>query len=230
MNNGLMTMENVQNVLQELEKAFHDIPFENSAFQNRAFVMAAQLTPERAYRAIGLRMFAKIRALKEAAYGRRKEDVEIRRRQAIIDNENADEFDREIARIEIEEKMEARAWTDKLINDALAELNTLYAEFKKYPQFTREQFEQGEQAHFEKRLNRQLKVGEGAAGALTNMHVDLHELPFLTAKAYEQLGMAVPEMLRLEMSAIEAMRQDEGAPDLGAAGIAQVTPIRHSGG
>ena len=54
-NNGLqVTNENVAAVLQEVQEAFYDIPFENSQFQTEAFVIAAQLTPERAYRAIGL--------------------------------------------------------------------------------------------------------------------------------------------------------------------------------
>ena len=57
------TVDHIPDVLKELEEAFYDIPFENSDFQNKMFVVADQLTPARAYRAIGLRMFAKISQL-----------------------------------------------------------------------------------------------------------------------------------------------------------------------
>ena len=60
-----VTLDTVGNVLTEIEDAFFDIPFENSDFQTRAFVVASQQTPARAYRAIGLQMFSKIQAVKE---------------------------------------------------------------------------------------------------------------------------------------------------------------------
>ena len=40
-------------------------------------MVAAQVTPERAYRAIGLRMHSKVQAVLEAKHARAKEDIDI---------------------------------------------------------------------------------------------------------------------------------------------------------
>ncbi len=155
-----------EDILQELETAFMDIPFENSAFQNKAFVMAQQHTPGRAFRSIGLRMFSKIQALKEAAYARQLDDIDIEELRFKINAEETSPFDKRRFEIQINQKLDSRKWTDKLAGDALAELNTLYAEFKKFPAYTRESFEAEELQHFQTRLQRQIQIGDGAAGSL----------------------------------------------------------------
>lgn len=164
--------QGVEGVLAELDQAFFDIPFENSDYQNQMFVVAAQLTPARAYRALGLKMISKVRALKEAMFARKREEVEIRRIKDKISNSNTDPFDRELLQIDLEQKMDAKPWNDKLISDALHELDTLYALFKKFPKYTREQFEAEESLHYESRLNRQVSNIQGAHEALMNMNLD----------------------------------------------------------
>jgi hypothetical protein len=168
-----VTNENVDSVLQEVQEAFYDIPFENSQFQTENFVIAAQVTPERAYRSIGLRIHSKIQAVLEAKHGRAKEDIDIEELQAKIDNPDTSEFDRRRAQLDIDFKLANRPYTDKLMNDALTELNILYAHFQKLPRYTREQFELGEREHFDIKLNRQLLGVQGAAEALENMNTDL---------------------------------------------------------
>ncbi len=64
-------------IIKEIEDAFYDIPFENSAFQNEYFVLQGQYTPARAYRAIGLRMSSKLQAINELKYGRQLEEINI---------------------------------------------------------------------------------------------------------------------------------------------------------
>lgn len=54
--NALITLDTVNDIVSELYESFDNIPFENSDFQNENFVISSQITPERAYRAIGLRM------------------------------------------------------------------------------------------------------------------------------------------------------------------------------
>jgi len=164
---------NIPDVLKEIQEAFYDIPFENSQFQTEAFVIAAQVTPERAYRAIGLRMNAKIQALNEAKHGRAKEDIDIEELQAKIADEGTNDFDRRRAQLDVSFKLSNRAYTDKLINDAIAELNILYVHFKKLPTYTREQFELGERKHFEEKLTRQISNVQGPYEALQNMNVDM---------------------------------------------------------
>lgn len=182
--------ENVQDVLTEVQQAFFDIPFENSAFQTENFVIASQITPERAYRAIGLRMHNRIQALLEAKYGRAKEDIDIEELQEKIANPETNRFDRRRAELEVEYKLANRKYTDKLINDAICELNILYKHFKALPKFTRAEFEQGELQHFEERLNRQVAGIQGARESLINMQGD-----FKAITAYEEqvLQLALKE-------------------------------------
>ena len=172
MTDQLVTTENIGDVLQEIDEAFYDIPFENSAFQNENFVIAAQMTPERAYRAIGLRMHSKIAALKEAKYGRMKEEIDIEELQAKIDDPSTNTYDRRRAQIDIQQKLDHRSFTDKLINDALSELNLLYKHFKVMPRYSREEFERGERLHFEQKLTRQIQGLAGAQESLINMTQD----------------------------------------------------------
>lgn len=173
--------ENVAAVLAEIQEAFYDIPFENSQFQTEAFVIAAQATPERAYRAIGLRMNSKIQAILEAKHGRAKEEIDIEELQAVVDDPEASSFARRRAQLDISYKLANRKYTDKLMNDAITELNVLYGHFQKLPKYTREQFELGEKQHFETKLTRQLQGVSGAAEALANMNGDLP-----TMLAYEE--------------------------------------------
>jgi len=140
-------------ILEELEQAFHDIPFENSDFQNKCFVMASQQTQGRAYRAIGLRMFSKIRAIKELKYGRELEDIDIEE----WEQETGSDFDNRRNAIKIKQKLELRSYTDKLLNDAIKELDCLYAEFKTFPLITRDEFEAQEIEYFTKKFDRALK-------------------------------------------------------------------------
>lgn len=167
-----ISVDDVPNVLERLELAFFDIPFENSDYQNKAFVVAAQQTPGRAYRAIGLRMFAKIRAVKEYKFGQEKSQIDIEEKEAKIADPDTNEFDRRRLRLDIAQIQDGQKWGEKLLNDALRELDCLYAEFVKYPQYTREQFEAEEVVHFDVRLNRALHA-QGALESLMNMREDL---------------------------------------------------------
>lgn len=162
-------------VLAELEAAFFDIPFENSDFQNRAFVVAAQQTPARAYRAIGLRMFAKIRALKEYEFAKRKTAIDIEEKRWKIADAATGEFDRRRLLIDIEQLEDGQGFSEKLKNDALRELDCLYAEFRKLPKYDRAKFEAEERVHFEHKLMRQIKA-PGPHESLANMNNDLPAL------------------------------------------------------
>lgn len=175
MTNSVITAEQATgSVLEELEDAFFDIPFENSDFQNRAFVVAAQQTPARAYRAVGLRMFAKIRAVKEYKFGQEKLAIDIEERDEKISDPETNKFERRRLILENVKAADDRKWGEKLLNDALRELNCLYAEFQKLPKYTRAQFEAEEQEHFLARMERQLKA-PGPHESLANMLVDTPE-------------------------------------------------------
>lgn len=179
--------EQTGDILKELEKTFFDIPFENSDFQNKVFVIAAQETPARAYRAIGLKMFSKIQAIKELKFTRQLEEVDIDEKQAIINKLDSSVFDKRRAQIEIDRILSARGYADKLLNDAIHELNFLYSELKKFPQYTREQFELEEYQHFEKKLTLQIEThGNGSLQSLAAMKI-ISEFDRLIAETMKTL-------------------------------------------
>ncbi len=174
MNTNLTTTD-IPDVLKELEEAFFDIPFENSAFQNRAFVVAAQQTPARAFRAVGLRMFSKIQAVKEHLYNKELAEINLEEKREKLQSPDIDKFEKRRIELEIRKIQDGEGYANKLFNDALRDLDCMYAEFKRLPKYTREQFEAEEEKHFEQRLTRQLSAG-GAQESLLNMRQDLPQL------------------------------------------------------
>lgn len=190
---AITTVNDVDGVLDELERAFFEIPFENSDFQNEAFVIAAQQTPARAYRAIGLRMHSKIRAVQEYQIQQEKNKIDIEEKEAKIASDETSEFDKRRLRLDIVQIQSGEAWGQKLLNDALHELDCLYAWFKKLPRYSRAQFEAEEFAHFELKLNTQLKA-PGAHESLLNMHKHLPNFD-------KVIQLASMDLLRLQEKA-----------------------------
>lgn len=154
----------VEDVLAEIDDAFFDIPFENSGFQTKVFVVAAQKTPARAYRTIGLNLYRKIQAINELKHAIALEDVDIEEWRATINSWRASKFDKRRAQINIDKALGNRNYTEKLLNDAIDDLNMLYAEFKRLPKYTREQFEAEEQTHFETALSLGLEASKAGIG------------------------------------------------------------------
>lgn len=210
-----ITQANAEDVIVELENAFYDIPFENSQFQTEAFVVAAQITPERAYRAIGLRMMSKLRALNEAKFARMKQQVDIDEIDHKLANENLDPFERRRQEIKRQEILSGNYWSDKLINDAVQELNVLYTHFKTLPKYTREQFEAAEKLHFEQKLNRQVLGLSGAKESLINMSDDIRALEQYEKKAQEIGfdGDAAIQLEDLRNSMQNLLKQEQPIPN-----------------
>lgn len=178
-------------ILQEIEEAFYDIPFENSDFQNANFVLAAQHTPARAYRALGLRVSAKLRAIDELKFARQLEEIDVEEKQATIDSLVTTSFDKRRAEIEIAKILSTRNYTDKLLNDAVHDLNFMYAQFKQFPRYTREQFEAEEKLHFEKSLTLQVEShGNGAVQSLYNMEHNQTLFPQLLQESKDALRLS----------------------------------------
>jgi len=168
-----LTLENTdtEQALSDLEERFFEIPFENSDFQNKNFIIQGQHTPARAYRAIGLKMFSKLNAIKELKFGREMEDVDIEEHEWVIAN-SEDRFAVKRAAINIRKLESGRGYTNKLLNDAIAELNFLHNELQKYPQYTKETFEAEERLHYSKSMEVQINSGgDGAKQSLHNMSI-----------------------------------------------------------
>ena len=186
--------EALGNVLDELNAAMVPIPFENSAYQNSAFVMAAQQTPGRAYRALLLRMQSKIQAIKHYKLTQERNAIDIEEKEAKIADPKTNDFDRRRLRLDILEIQDGKVYGEKLLGDALAELNTLYGWFKKFPRYTREQFEAEEVNHFVAKLQRQIEMPNGSQESLANMAVDMEQWGARLEDAVARLG--APESMK----------------------------------
>jgi hypothetical protein len=171
-----VSIENAADVIKEVQDAFWDIPFDNSAFQTENFVIASQITPERAYRAIGLSLNKKLVALQEALINEEKTKVELEELQEKIDSPDYDRFEKRRFELKIQSIKINEPFGKKLINDAIVDLNVLYKHFKSLPRYTRQQFEAGEKRHFLESLNRQSLGVSGAKESLINMFDDAHAL------------------------------------------------------
>lgn len=163
-------------VLQDVQKRSEPIPFGNSAFQNINFIKNIKMSDTRAYRDMLLRVNDRIRACKEAIYSIRKEDIDILELKEKIDNPETSKFDKMRAEIDLEQKLENRAYTEKLFKDAEEEIKTLYCEIRKMPDFTREQFEAGEREYFELSLTKQALGLTGANESLLSMDYDFNKI------------------------------------------------------
>lgn len=166
-----MNKPDFSNTVEEIESAFEDIPFGNSCFQNRAFVMAGELTPARAYRHLGLRMSDRIRAIKELQYNRAKEDIDVEEKQEQLKSPDITSFEKRRIELDIQQILDNRKYQDKLLKDAIIELEGMYAEFKRFPRYTRAQFEAEEQTHFQIRLSRQIEIANDSAASLDNIRI-----------------------------------------------------------
>jgi hypothetical protein len=192
----LTTLLDTNSAIQELEQAFFDIPFENSDFQNEAFVLAAQITPERAYRALGLRMHSKLQALRHNLFAERKRDIQLGELHEKLEASGVSKWDKMRAQIEIEEIESGISYTEKLKNDAIKELECLYKHFKSLPRFTRKQFEDAEANHFQERLKRQASGISGASESLVNISEDI---PALIQYEEKVLSLSVQDSQTLEL-------------------------------
>lgn len=196
-----VTTQNARDVLAQLEKSFWDIPFDNSKFQTEMFVIAASITPERAYRAIGLQMFGKLASLQEAMYQKELEAIKVDELRYQIDDPATNQFDRRRAELELGKLQQGEIFQDKLHHDLMVELNILYENLKKFPEYTGEQFEAAERVHFEQRLLREATGMTGATLSLINMREDKTELD----KYQEQIAKlpnATTEQMQLLLSSM----------------------------
>jgi len=174
--NELTTLQRTTDALAAIEKRFFDIPFENSHFQNEAFVLAAQITPERAYRALGLKLHSKLRALQDNYFNERKQDIRIGELQELIESPDVSKWDKLRHQLEIEQILTGRPYTEKLKNDAMQEIQFLYSHLEKFPEYTRQQFEDGELQHFLETSKRQVQGITGGQESLVNMTTDIPAL------------------------------------------------------
>lgn len=138
------------------EKKYKDqmesVPFGSSIFQIQHFV-ADQITPERSRRHVLLQLDAKLKAMNECRFRRRRKEIDIEE----ISEKLLSASGREKRRLEIDLE-EAQYYLEseiKLINDAIIEIQAYEKILDALPEFTREEFEVAELGYWKQRLIKQ---------------------------------------------------------------------------
>lgn len=127
-----------------------EIPFGNSDFQNRMASVNGEMSPHRALRASCLRIMDRIQALRECYFSLKEKEIEIKKLERDYEKQE-DDLEKELIKIKIERTMSGMAYTQKLIKDAIREIESLYPIVKSIGKMTREEFESYEREHFKKK-------------------------------------------------------------------------------
>lgn len=143
-------------VLKEIEDDTKNVPLGMSDFQNR-FLSTIQETPMRKKRHVLLQMRVKISALKENELLRDRSLIDIDEINYKLNKEN-DPFAKRRLEVDLREKMIHLQDSEKLVEDAIQELNGFYSIYKELPMFTREEFEKEEMDYYTKRFLNEAKA------------------------------------------------------------------------
>ena len=156
-------------LLSEIQDSFLSIPFGNSDFQIANFIVNGAQTPQRAFRAVCLSLRDKILTLNEAYYGQLKFQVDLDELQEKIGDPATDKFAQRRMEIDYEQKISQKRDNEKLLIDAIHEVELLYSFWQKLPHPTRAEFEAAEEDYFKISLTKQVLGIDGAVGSLENM-------------------------------------------------------------
>jgi hypothetical protein len=137
-----------EEIYEEYESRFYDIPFENSQVQNRANLLEGrEFSPGRRYRATGLRLRSRLNDLANLYFQKRRDAVKVAKLNDTIKN-SEDQYEVEFAKIDLEEMQYQERDIKKLLNDALVEIETLLDSARAIGHVGRKEFEQQEIQHF----------------------------------------------------------------------------------
>jgi hypothetical protein len=188
--------DNVTELIRLLNQEMFSIPMSNSQFQMENFVIAAQITPERAWRQVGLQLQTAVLGLRSHMLNKKRNAIKYEKKLRELKAEGLDELDRQLIEMDLEEIRFAAASFDKSVADSLHECNYLFEWYKKFPKYTREQFEAGELTHYMERSKRQVLNIQGGAESIYNI---VHDLPFF-ANTVDKLLTHSPEEIRALMT------------------------------
>ena len=210
-NNSIIEVntENAPDVLREIEEAYFDIPFGNSDFQTRAFVLAQQITPERVYRQIGLELSNLLQSLKSIEYAKKLYAINREEKLEKLNDVNTNKWEKKRLQLELD-SMESNSYSEqKSLKDTLRQLNLLYAEFKKFPKYTREQFEAAEENHYTQSMERMVK---GIQGPVENLINIVDDMPALERFKNNYLGLSEADDKKLEELRLSMDNQLKNTP------------------
>lgn len=183
----LINLDSLSGIIEDVQARSANVPFGNSDFQNISIVAASMLLPARAQRAALLRLNDRINSLRESYYLLKKEELDLELltldlselEESLFINNDLSAIDQrrieiriEQKKIDIEQKMSGRPMLQKLISDAMAEVDGLYQYIQKMPVLARNDFEAEESTFFELKSRRQLAGISGASEMLENITSD----------------------------------------------------------
>lgn len=144
-------LQNIQETLPAIQATSENFYKSHSQYMN-ATVDITDLTPLHSVRHILARIERKKAALAEAQIKRRKDDIELRRKQKQLE-ETTDEFDRELLEIEIIELMNGLTSGENYIKGAIREMSFLMTQYQSVldklgkEHLTEEDFEEDEKRY-----------------------------------------------------------------------------------
>lgn len=165
--------ERIDEILKEIREASRKVPFGNSAFQIQHFTGGNEAGPEcseRRQRTLLLNLNGKLQALRECQFRRARLDIDLREIEVKINElthaQDPHGFQRERLELDKAEKLASLHDEDKLIEDALIELECMYREWKSLPPLkSREDFENSERRYWLRRLAEDARREIDAQGA-----------------------------------------------------------------
>lgn len=137
--------EKIKKIIKDSEQ----IPFGNSAFQILNFI-SKDFSNERIYRKVLLQLTERYRGLQEARIRRKRLDIDLR--EIVNKKSKSSGFALERLKVDEEEKLMGLEYEDKLIKDALVEVELYIEIYEKLPKFSREEFEKSELEYWKDRL------------------------------------------------------------------------------
>jgi len=164
--------EGISKILNHVLDLVEEVPFGNSDFQNRLVIVDNEMSPHRAYRHAALRIIDRLNALNECYYNLRKTSIEIKKLERKL-LEETDPLEKELIEIEIEQKKSTLPYTQKLIKDAIREIESLYPIIENIGKLSREEFEKLEKQHFKNKLENSLKGKHETNLMLENINKDI---------------------------------------------------------
>lgn len=173
---------NIPELITKFYSQAEHIPFENSDFQNLAFVVSNQQTPERMLRAAVMKQSSILSALTENQAKYKRDQIKLRKLNSRLELPDLDSDEKELIEIDIEEMRLNSFMTEKLVNDAIHSYHFLQNIIEALPKVeSRQAFELAEPNHFDLRFNRQIEMAKygqaaGSIEAKVNANLDIKSL------------------------------------------------------
>lgn len=178
---------NLSEVLQEIEKAYYDIPFSNTKFQIDNFIVNQSITPERAYRTIGLQLITLIHNLEDMTLAMERTKIDIEEKEESLSKTADGSFEHRRLQIDMIALQRSVSRQEKNIHDTLSQIQIYHNYFDNMPKLTREQFEQAEEQYFAKNLHNQALGITGALESLISMGYTINKEGLLIKMPHNNL-------------------------------------------